>query len=112
MFAKGRGGWLLRDSAALGLRLAVLFPNVHRYDNWGGGANLAPHPECVSFSLGERRDALGGEPARDKDLDVRVPGEVEAGADLRDEVGRDAASLPRRVQPDCGEIRLQGLGDA
>src|SRR5438132_13645749 len=53
-----------------------------------------------------------GEAARDKNLDVGVPGEIEPGADLTDEVGRDAAALPRRVQPDGREIRPQGFGDA
>ena len=60
----------------------------------------------------EDADAIDVHAARNDDLHVRMPRQVEPRADLLHELGRDAAPLGRRVEPDAPQAVAERLGHA
>ena len=83
---------------SIGLALLMALPTANESTGRVGGL--------------EHADPILVHPARDNDLHVTVPSEVEARPHLLHELGGHAAALGRRVEPDPVQPLAEGIGDA
>src|SRR5205809_1005973 len=88
------------DAATLRDRPSLDLLQISREVDWAGVADRGAHRERVDgrCRLLEIGDALEVDASRNHDAHVLVPSEIEASADLLDQVGGDPSALGRRVE--------------